>query len=161
MQNFVTRPPIAWRSCKPMPWRVLPVGGSYRESASKPPPPPHVGGTPHPPPPPTLPPPPSAQAFINYTLPFNRIHRALSCPHVSPTLPSLSTECHATRPCSPLIVLAHRAHILSQQNFPTPLPWLRRLRGLPSKVTSCRGDCARSSYRLASRQFGKYWADEP
>ena len=46
MQNFVTPPPpprpvgpqIAWRSCKPMPWRVPPVGGSYRGSASKPPP---------------------------------------------------------------------------------------------------------------------------
>ena len=38
-------PPIAWRSCKPTPWRVLSLGGSYREIPQNPPPPP-------PPPPP-------------------------------------------------------------------------------------------------------------
>ena len=49
-------PPTAWRSCKPMPWRVPPVGGSYRGGASKTPtPPPHP---PHTTPPPTSPPPP-------------------------------------------------------------------------------------------------------
>ena len=56
MPNFLTPPPpppcpvgpppIPWRSCKPMPWRVPLVGGSYRGSASKNPP------TPSPPPPP-------------------------------------------------------------------------------------------------------------
>ena len=152
-------PPIAWRSFKPMPWRVPPVGGSYRGSASKS----HRHAPPTPPPPPLKPQTPST----TWTLPPLLLQKPsflLSCPKDGPAAEAARANVYnfgsRLRCCAPLPYILHLWGILQS--------WMARMRfgarslrprlrkhgqgsvTKPSSSSSSSCFCARSALDLPS-----------
>ena len=138
MQNFVTDPPpppvghplIAWRSCKPMPWREGP--GTHRKRLKT-----HKKPTthPHPPPPtpPPHPPPPGCRGGARKRLQSSRLfgvgHQALRCGawHKLRRKVVLSVSVLVLTTCEPTPTLQQQNHFVPRgkcnvQNRSLPFP---------------------------------------